>query len=76
MFNNDGIMDHPKHQKQAQLESRLALDFIPDSAITGIKKEINNKSECGALAFSFPKRRRLRLFFFVVSFIYVNNIFT
>ena len=39
------------------------------------QKEINNKSECGALAFSFPKRRRLRLFF-VVSFIYVNNIFT
>ena len=33
--------------------------------ITGSKKEINNKSECGALAFSSLKRRQLR--FFVVS---------
>ena len=42
--------------------------------ITGSKKEINNKSECGALVFSFSKRRQLR--FFCSKFIYVNDIFT
>jgi hypothetical protein len=52
------------------------LDLTPDSAITGIKKEINNKSECGALALLFSECRRLRHIFFVVRFIYVNNIFT
>ena len=46
--------------------------LTPDSAITGIKKEINNKSECGALASSFGVRRR----FFFVRFIIVNIIFT
>ena len=61
---------------KAQLEPWPALDLTPDSATTGIKKEINNKSECGALALSFSERRRLRFFFFVVRFIYVNNIFT
>ena len=74
-FDNDGIMAHPTHQRWAQLEPRPALDLTPDSAITGSKKEINNQSECGALAFSFSKRRRLR-HFFVVSFIFVTNIFT
>ena len=48
----------------------------PDSAITGIKKEINNKSECGAFALSFSERRRLWQFSFVVRFIYVSNILT
>ena len=62
-FDNDGIMDHPIHQRYVQLEPRPALDLTPDSAITGSKKEINNKSECGALAFSFSKRRRLRQLF-------------
>ena len=51
------------------------MDLTPDSAITGIKKEINNKSECGALALSFSERRRLRQFF-VVRFMNVNIIFT
>ena len=50
------------------------LGFTPDCAITGSKKEINIKSECCALVFSFSKRRQLR--FFVVSFIYVNCTFT
>ena len=75
-FDNDGIMDHPMHQRYVQLEPRPALDLTPDSAITGSKKEINNKSECGALSFSFSKRWRLRHFSFVVSFTYVNEIFT
>ena len=36
------------------------LGFTPDCAITGSKKEINIKSECCALVFSFSKRRQLR----------------
>ena len=67
-------MAHPTHQRQARLEPRPALDLIPDSAITGIKKEINNESECDALRSRF--RSVGDYFIFVVSFIYVNSTFT
>ena len=75
MFNNDGIMDHPTHQKQAQLESRPALDFAPTVQLLESKRKSIISPSVVHLRFHFRSVGDCD-YFFVVSFIYVNNIFT
>ena len=63
--------------KTSSAGTMTGFGFTPDCAITGSKKEINIKSECCALVFSFSKRRQLRFFcskFYLCKwYIYINT---